>query len=126
MLVKSKYQFQVALKSTILIIENQYIVYQLNQILNNINNGTSISDAFIKTKLFDNLTIRLLNTAQQTNTLPIILENITSVYKQKLDDNIKYFSSAIGPIFIFILSGFTLWIILAIMLPSLNIGTILN
>lgn len=126
MLVKSNYQFQTAFQNTLFIIKNRYILYQLNQVLSNINNGTNISEAFSQTKLFDPLTTRLLHTAQQTNTLPKILANITTIYKQKLDDNIKYFTSAIGPIFILILSIFTLWVILAIMMPSLSIGTILN
>ncbi len=126
MLVKSSYKFQTALKNTAFIVKNKYILYKLNQIINNIENGSTISKAFEESLLVDNLTIRLLHTAQETNTLPTILSNITTIYKQRLDDNIKYFSSAIGPIFIFILSIFTLWIILAIMLPSLSIGTILN
>ncbi len=126
MLVKSNYQFQTALKSTIMIVKNRYILYQLNQIINTIENGSNISQAFAQTSLVDNLTIRLLHTAQETNTLPTILSNITNIYKQRLGDSIKHFSSAIGPLFILILSAFTLWIILAIMLPSLNIGTILN
>ncbi len=126
MLVKSNYKFQIALKNTVFIVKNRYILYKLNQIINNIENGSTISKAFEESQLVDNLTIRLLHTAQETNTLPTILSNITAIYKQRLDDNIKYFSSAIGPIFIFILSIFVLWIILALMLPSLSIGTILN
>ena len=126
MLVKSNYKFQIALKNTIFIVKNRYILYQLSQIINTIENGSNISQAFAQTSLVDNLTVRLLHTAQETNTLPTILSNITNIYKQRLSDNIKQFSSVIGPLFILILSVFTLWIILAIMLPSLNIGTILN
>ncbi len=126
MLVKSNYQFQTALKNTMIIIDNKYILYHLNQIVNAIKNGSAISEAFKKTKLFDNLTIRLLHTAQETNTLPDILINITDIYSLRLDEKIKYFSSTIGPLFILILSAFTLWIVLAVMLPSLNIGNILN
>jgi type II secretory pathway component PulF len=126
MLVKSNYKFQVALKSTTLIINNHFILYKLNQIISIIENGSSISNAFNQANLVDNLTIRLLHTAQETNALPKILINLTSIYKQRLDDGIEHFTSAINPVFILLLSVFVLWIVLAIMLPTLNIGEVLN
>jgi len=126
MLIKSKFTFQISLRNTTLLIDNSYINYKLTQIINDIQNGQSISKAFEHTKLFNHITLRLLYTAQQTNTMPLILEDITNIYKQKLNKNIQYFSQAIGPIFIMIISILILWLIFALMLPIWDLSSVLN
>ena len=126
MLLNTHYTFQIALESAKPLVKNTFLIYKIEQILQDIKNGHSISNAFENTKLFDNITIRLLYTAQQTNTMPIILGNIKNIYKQKLDKNIKYFSTAIGPIFIMIISSFILWLVFALMLPIWELGSVLN
>jgi general secretion pathway protein F len=126
MLVKSNYQFQVALENTKLIVENNYIEYQIEQILNDIKNGITISKAFENTKLFSPIVIRLLYTAQQTNTINLVLSNIVNIYKQKLTKNIKHFSTSIGPAFIMLISGFILWLVFALMIPIWNLSKVLN
>lgn len=126
LLIQSKYKFQIALENVKPLLNNQFMIYKINQAINEIKNGHSISKAFENTKLFNNITIRLLHTAQQTNTMPTILGNITHIYKESLDKNITYFSSAIGPIFIMIISIFILWLIFALMLPLWDLGSVLN
>jgi general secretion pathway protein F len=126
MLIKANYQFQIALKSVKFIVKNQFVISKIEQISNDIQNGITISNAFSNTKLFNNITLRLLYTAQQTNTMEIVLTNITDIYKQKLTKNIKYFSSAIGPIFIMIISLLILWLVFALMLPIWDLGKVLH
>ena len=126
MLINAKFQFQTALKNSKYITNNKFILYKINQIINDMENGKTISQSFDNTKLFNPLTIRLLHTAQQTNTLPIITKNLTNIYKQNLEDSIQQFSTAIGPIFIFIIASFILWIVLAIMEPIWRLGSVLN
>jgi len=126
MLIRSSYQFQIALESTKLIVENSFIEYKIERILDDIKNGVSVSKAFENTKLFNIITIRLLHTAQQTNTMQLILDNIIDIYKQRLTKNIKNFSTAIGPIFIMIISSFILWLVFALMIPIWDLSKVLK
>ncbi len=126
MLVNSKYTFQTALKNTKHIVNNKFILFKIEQIINDIQNGATISTAFKNSKLINNLILRLLNTGQETNTLPDILINITNIYKEKLDDSIKYFTLALSPFFVAIIASVVLWLVLAIMLPIWNLNSVLN
>jgi len=98
----------------------------MEEVLKNIKNGISISQAFEKSKLFDKLTMKLLNTADKTNNYEHILTDITTQYKKQFHKSLKNFSSAIEPILILIIASVVLWLILAIMLPIWNLGAVVN
>ena len=125
-IVKSKHQFQIAIEHSKNIIQNRYIQKVMENILINIKNGNSIAKSFENSLLFDDLTIRLLYTAEQTNSYETILNNITLYYKQRFTNSIKNFSSILEPIIIFAISIIVLWLILAVMMPIWNISSILK
>ncbi len=126
MLVKSNSQFQISLENSKIILDNRYILSKINQIIIDIQNGHTVSNAFFNTKLFDDTAIHLLNISQKTNTLSAVINNIVIIYQENLNDKIKKISNAVGPIFILVISVFMLWIILAIMQPIWEIGTVLK
>ena len=123
LMVDSKYQFQIALKNSKDLILNLYIKKQLNSILHKLKQGSSISKAFEETKLFDNLIIKLLFTAQTTSNYGDILKDIIGVYDQQFTRSIKNFTSTIEPIVIFIIAIIVLWLILALMSPVWDMGS---
>ncbi|VAY87448.1 MSHA biogenesis protein MshG [hydrothermal vent metagenome] len=126
MLVASKYRFQIALEGAKPIVKNKFIIHKIKLLINDIHNGYTVADAFERTDIFNDITIRLLYTGQQTNTIDTVLSNITNIYKQQLSSKIKYFSKTIGPFFIMIISIFILWLVFALMLPIWNLGSILK
>ena len=125
-IVKSKYQFQIAILNSKNIVNNLYVQKCMNHILTNIKNGSTIADAFEKSKIFDDLTIKLLHTADYTNQYETILLDITAQYKKRFHKSLKNFSSTIEPVLIFLIALIVLWLILAIMLPIWNLGTVIN
>jgi type II secretory pathway component PulF len=125
-IVTSKYQFQVAILNSKNIVNNLYVQDTMNHILTNIKNGSSISDAFEQSNIFDNLTIKLLHTADYTNEYESILSDITAQYKKRFHKSLNNFSSTIEPILIFFIAIIVLWLILAIMLPIWNLGAVIN
>ena len=126
LIVKSKYDFYEALLNSKNIIHNKYVLSKLEYILKDIKNGVSISNAFTHTKIFDYTTIRLLHTAQKTNTLEQILQDIINIYNEKLYKNIKYFSLILEPVLIFIIASIVLWLVLAIMTPIWDLSSLLK
>ena len=125
-IVKSKYQFQLAIINSRNIVDNLYVRDTMKQILTNITNGTSVSDAFEKSNLFDSLTIKLLQTADYTNAYESILTNIAIQYKKRFHKSLKNFSSVIEPVLILIIALIILWLILAIMLPIWSLGSVIH
>jgi len=88
-IVQSKYQFQTAIINSKNIVSNLYVKEKIDEILRNIKNGMSISEAFVKTNIFDSLTIKLLYTADNTNKYESILQDITAQYINIKKDFIK-------------------------------------
>ena len=125
-LLKINYKFQDALKSSKIIITNQYLNYKLDFVIADIKNGVSAYQAFQNYQLLDPLITRLLYTATKTDNYTSISSKIENIYykhfTQSLDKMIRY----ILPISLTIAFSIILWIILAIMLPTLNMGIILK
>ena len=125
-IIKSKYQFQTAIEHSKNIVKNLYIQRAINNILLSIKNGSSIAKAFDDTKIFDDLTIKLLYTAQHTNNYETVLNDITVLYKQRFLDSLKTFSSIIEPLLILLISLIVLWLVLAIMVPIWDLGNVIS
>ena len=125
-IVKSKYKFQDAIKNSKNILKNRYVQKSLDQIIKDIKNGSSIEDAFKNRRLFDDLTIKLLYTAQYTNNYEKVLNDITNLYKERFSNSIKNFSSIIEPTIILFISLIVLWLVLAIMVPMWNMGSAIS
>ena len=125
-IVKSKFQFQTAIEHSKDIIENSYIKDIIKDILKQIKNGTSVATGFENSKLFDDVTIRLLHIAEQTNNYTEVLNDITNYHKQSFEKSIKNFSSVIEPVIVFIISLIVLWLILAVMMPIWNLSSSLQ
>jgi len=125
-IVKSKYQFQIAITNSKNIVNNLYVQDMMEKVLINIKNGMSVSEAFGKSKLFDNLTMKLLHTADNTNRYEDILSDIALQYKKRFQKSLKNFSSTIEPLLILIIALIVLWLILAIMLPIWNLSAVIN
>jgi len=107
-------------------VNNLYVQDMMEKVLINIKNGMSVSEAFGKSKLFDNLTMKLLHTADNTNRYEDILSDIALQYKKRFQKSLKNFSSTIEPLLILIIALIVLWLILAIMLPIWNLSAVIN
>jgi len=125
-IVNSKYQFQVAIQNSKSVIPNLYAKKMIQIIINDIKNGTSISQAFQKRNFFDSLTIKLLFVAEHTASYETILEDIAHYYKHKFQVSLKLFSSYLEPSIILIIASIVLWLMLAIMTPIWNMSSFLS
>ncbi len=125
-LLKSKYEFHVAIDNSTILIKNQYILDKIQKINEHLKNGKSIPFAFEQTEIFDDLIISLLNSGEKSNSLQISIEKIESIYKDNFQNSIKNLSSFIEPIFFIAISSLILWIMLAVFTPIWNMSGMLN
>lgn len=125
-LLKSKYEFHIALDNSAILIKNQYILDRIQKTNEHLKNGKSIPFAFEQTEIFDDLIISLLNSGEKSNSLQISIEKIESIYKDNFQNSIKSLSSYVEPIFFIAISSLILWIMLAVFTPIWNMSGMLN
>ena len=125
-LLKEKYQFQSAFKNSKVAIQNQFISKKFDMIEDSINSGSSIYEAFKSAEIVDELTLRLLNSGEISNSLYRSTEEIRKVYQLGLNNKINIFTVFIEPVVLAVIAVFILWLVLAIFVPIWDMGTIIK
>ncbi len=125
-LLEDKHQFFDSLSNSKTLISNRYLYLKISQIEEDIKNGKNISKAFEDSKLFDDLTIRLINTGEKSNNLTLTLSKIDTIYKEKLNNSLQNFITVFEPTIIAIIASFILWLTIAIFTPIWDMSTIIK
>lgn len=125
-LLKCKYEFNIALENSMLLLKNKYLLDKIRQINRHIENGVTIYDSFNEIELFDEVVLSLLNSAEKSSSLQYSVEKIEQYYKQNFRKKIKKFTSALEPIFLCIVMIVVLWVMLAIFTPIWNMSEMIN
>ncbi len=125
-IVSSKYKFQIAIEHSKSIIKNEYLRVKIDKILKDIRNGKPIADAFENQKIFDDLTIKLLYTAQYTNNYETVLKDITTLHKEYFENSMKKFSAVIEPSIVLLIAIIVLWLVLAVMTPMWDLSSAIS
>ena len=125
-MLKSNYEFHQALSSSKVLLKNQYLLDKISLIENLLENGKTINYSFSQAKLFDDLILNLLSSAEASNSLDVITNEIKEIYKNRFTQKIKLLTSIIEPIFLVSLMGLILWIILAVFMPIWDMGKMIN
>lgn len=125
-LIKSKYEFHVALDNSRILIRNKYLLDKILKINEHLKNGKSIPFSFGQTEIFDDLIISLLNSGEKSNSLQTSIDKIESIFKDNFQKSIKNLASFIEPVFFIGISLLILWIMLAVFTPIWNMSGMLN
>lgn len=125
-LLKSKYEFHESLIKSKILLKNKYLLDKISQIENLLKSGKSVTKAFESTKIFDDITISLLNTGEITNSLDMTISEIKNIYKKRFDEKLKIFTLLIEPLFLVIIMALIIWIILAVFVPLWSMGDMIK
>ncbi|QOG12573.1 type II secretion system F family protein [Arcobacter sp. FWKO B] len=125
-LLDSKYSFVQSLQNAQLISTNSFVLSKLQMIEKDIQSGSMIHKAFEKSELFDELCYKLIYSGEISNTIPQITKELENIYKSKLEERIKSFSSLIEPVFLLFIAVIIMWLVLALMLPIWEMGNIIR
>jgi general secretion pathway protein F len=126
LIVKSKHKFQDAIYYGKEINRNDYFNDKISQIIDELNDGSSIVETFLRSLLFDELTIRMITVGENSNNLEVVLEDLKNINKKQLDKNLETFIAFLNPFLIFIISSIILWLVLAIMTPVWEMGNFIK
>ncbi len=125
-LLKSKYEFLDSISKAKVLLNNKFLFDRITQIEYLLKSGKSISFAFESIKLFDEITLSLLKTAEVSNSMQSVICEIKNIYKRRFDDRLRLFSLLIEPLFFIIIMGLIVWIILAVFVPLWSMSDMLR
>lgn len=105
---------------------NQAVENQLAEAQEQIERGTSFSQAMLKVKLFSPLENQIITVGEKDGQLGPAMEYIGTFHNSEIEYDLKRLSDSIGPILIGIISGLVLIIALGIYLPIWNMVDIIH
>ena len=103
------------------IIDNTYIKKQLEHIKNSIISGSTIKQGFEESKMFENMTVQMVASGEESGSLVLMLQKVSDYYLGKYRDLVDNIAVLIEPILIAAIAGFVLTMALGIFLPMWNL-----
>ena len=99
------------------------VVDKANQ---NIISGKAFAEPLLTSGQFPPLLVRMIAVGERTGEMEQMLLEASETYDQRVDSKISALTSLLEPIFIVVLGGFVGLVALAILLPMLNISSIIK
>lgn len=99
------------------IVENDYIKERFSMIEEAIEEGRSLTDGFIASGQFENITIQMIKAGERSGSLNKMLEKVNNYYSSKYNDLVDNISTYIKPIMIAMIAAFLTLLALGIFLP---------
>ncbi|HUL57004.1 MAG TPA: type II secretion system F family protein [Usitatibacter sp.] len=103
------------------IVGNRLMEEGLQRVGRSISEGQGISQAFIATKLFPPLVLRMLRVGESTGGLDTALLNVSYFYNRQVRDSIGKMQTLLGPATTVVLGGLITVILYAIFLPIYDV-----
>ncbi len=99
-----------ALESSKKTVTNLYLIESLDNIIESVKTGSSLSEAFKNTGEFPSLVIRMLRIGEESGELQQTLEQVTNFYANDVDESVGNMITMIEPTLTFVIGGMLLWI----------------
>ena len=103
------------------IVGNRVMEEGLQRVGRSISEGQGISQAFIATKLFPPLVLRMLKVGESTGGLDTALLNVSYFYNRQVRESISRMQALIGPATTVLLGGLVVAIMYSIFLPIYDV-----
>jgi type IV pilus assembly protein PilC len=103
------------------IVGNRVMEQGLQRVGRSISEGQGISQAFIATKLFPPLVLRMLRVGESTGGLDVALLNVSYFYNRQVREGISKMQQLLGPATTVVLGGLIIAILYAIFLPLYDV-----
>ncbi len=101
--------------------ENRKVRKLILQVSDSIRGGADLGTALSQVALFPPLFTRMIQIGQKTGELDQMMGKISSIYEGEVENSLQQMTNAIEPVLVIILSAIVGVILLAVMLPLINI-----
>ena len=105
--------------------KNKYLKNEVSIVVNKVNAGTSISQAFSLSKIFPTVFHQLLSSGDIGSQISVMFEKIKNFLDQEVETKRNVLLTLLQPIVILTMGIFVMLIVLAIMLPLLQMNNLI-
>ena len=105
------------------VISNQSLKYKLNQVREYITNGNSFGSSVRETGALGGLVTRMIEIGEESGQLPLVLNKVSEIYDQEVNQAISKLTSLIEPSIIVLFAVFVTVMVLALYMPVFSMGS---
>jgi type IV pilus assembly protein PilC len=110
-----------SLKEARRVMTNEIMSAATLEVIEDVNNGLSIADALNNTGEFQILAIQLIDVAEKSSGLDKAFDQVTTIYKNEVDETIKAFIDYIEPALTMVMGILVFWIVVSVFGPIYSI-----
>lgn len=103
-------------------IENLYVKDTIENIIDNVVRGNTVSDALNENNIFSQAFINMIEIGESSENLVYILESATEYYEQKINYSVDKILQYLQPVLIVLISLFVAFIVFSIAIPIFDLS----
>jgi type IV pilus assembly protein PilC len=112
-----------ALDTTAGVISNQVMARRLSEVRSLVTEGVSLADAFERTRLAPDMTVRMIAVGESSGDLPQMLEDVADFYDQEVENRLTVLTTMIEPVLMLTMGLVMAVIVVALYLPIFEMGS---
>jgi general secretion pathway protein F len=124
LLLESGMNLDVALEESSEVFTNAYLKEQIKTAREEVIEGKDFVNTLMKSKIFPDIFIQLIASGYKSGKLPKMFKKVSVFLKNEIDSKRSIFLSLLEPIVIIFMGGFIMLIVLAILLPIMQMNTL--
>jgi type IV pilus assembly protein PilC len=111
-----------ALDTTAGVINNKIIADRLRKTRELVTEGVSLANAFERTRLAPDMTVRMIEVGESSGDLPQMLEDVADFYDQEVENRLTTLTTLIEPVLMLCMGLVMAVIVIALYLPIFEMG----
>lgn len=116
----------VALQSSARVMTNRVLAEAIEDVILRVREGSSLARALGDTRRFPPLLVHLVASGERSGTLNQMLDRAARLERQGLEQRLAVFLTLLEPVMILVMGGIVLMIVLAILLPIIEINQLVR
>jgi len=108
------------------IVNNVLVARAIDQTIEEVQTGKSLSVPLSKSRWFPPVTIQMIHVGEQSGELEKMLHKIADIYEQETESYIMTLTSILEPVMILVMAGMVFFIIISIVLPIIEMNQLMR
>lgn len=111
-----------SLEATAGIVGNRIIAIRLGEARKLVTEGVNLADAFERTRIAPDMTVRMIEVGESSGDLPQMLEDISDFYEQEVENKLTALTTMVEPVLMLMMGLVIAFIVVALYLPIFEMG----
>jgi type IV pilus assembly protein PilC len=111
-----------ALDTTASVVSNRVVSQKLSEARELVTQGVNLSDAFERTRIAPDMTVRMIAVGESSGDLPQMLEDVADFYDQEVENTLSALTTLIEPVLMLTMGIVIAVIVVALYLPIFEMG----